>query len=220
MSSICGYNRGRTPASTCGPRRRKSRAGRPSSIAPTRAITLSVEASVEPRRRNLTFSHASSARRRREIMPARAAALAQKNPDDPDISVRSRSKKTAEEEGDGDAVIAIQPRSAVDAQDDRVALATAGADGRDAEPAATTAQLVDDRAEDAGARSADRVAERDRAAVDVDAVLLDAELADRLQRHGGEGLVDLPQVDVAGLQAGPVERALGRARGRGGEVGE
>src|SRR4051794_33805984 len=149
MSSICGYSRGSTPARTCGPSRWKSSARRPSSIAPTRVMTLSVDASVDPRRRNLTFSHASSARRRREIIPALAAARAQNNPEDPDIRVRSRSKKAA----DLGAV-------AMHAQDDGVALATAGADRRDPEATATAAQLVDDRAEDAGARGADRVAER------------------------------------------------------------
>src|SRR5205085_8897256 len=109
---------------------------------------------------------------------------------------------------------------AVDAQDDRVALPAARADRRDAEAAAATAQLVDEDAEDAGARGADRVAERDRAAVDVDAVLLDAQLADRLQGHRRERLVDLPQVDVARLQARLVQRALGGARRRRGQVGE
>ena len=47
------------------------------------------------------------------------------------------------------------------------------------------------------------MAERDRAAVDVDLVLVDAEHPDRVQRHRRERLVDLPQVDVLGLQARP-----------------
>src|SRR3954453_12261403 len=65
-----------------------------------------------------------------------------------------------------------------DLEDHRVALAAPGADpgapqaapGRaagDPEPAATAAQLGDQRADDAGARGADRVAERDRPAVHV-----------------------------------------------------
>jgi hypothetical protein len=79
---------------------------------------------------------------------------------------------------------------------------------------------VDQCAEDAGAGRADRVAERDRAAVDVDAVLVDAEQPHRVQRDRGERLVDLPQIDVAGLQPGLVQRlARGRRRG-GGQVGE
>jgi hypothetical protein len=58
-------------------------------------MTLSVLASVDPRSRNFTFSQASSAKRRREIIPALAAARAQKNPDEPDINVLSRSKNAA-----------------------------------------------------------------------------------------------------------------------------
>ena len=69
-------------------------------------------------------------------------------------------------------------------------------------------------------RGADRVADGDRAAVDVHAVLVDPEHADRVERHGGEGLVDLPQVDVARLQARLVERELARVGRRAGEVGE
>ena len=68
--------------------------------------------------------------------------------------------------------------------------------------AAPAAQLVDERAEDPRAGGADRVTEGDRAAVDVDPVLVDPEHPDRVQRDRGERLVDLPQVDVLGLQAG------------------
>src|SRR3954470_21291367 len=142
-------------------------------MAPTRAITLSVLASVEPRRRNFTFSQASSASRRREIMPARAAARAQKNPDEPDIRVRSRSKNAADTRPGGEVGCASSPRGslarppgapsslgpvAMYPKDDGVALAPAGADRRDAEAAAAPAQLVHEDAEDARARGADRVA--------------------------------------------------------------
>ena len=58
-------------------------------------------------------------------------------------------------------------------------------------------ELVEGGAEQDRAGRAERVAEGDRAAVDVDAVGIDAERARRLQRHHGERLVDLPQVDVA-----------------------
>src|SRR5207237_654864 len=57
-------------------------------------------------------------------------------------------------------------------EDDGVALATARADRRTAQPAAAAPQLEHQAAENAGARGADRVAERDRAAVYVDPVLL------------------------------------------------
>src|SRR5512139_3742785 len=52
----------------------------------------------------------------------------------------------------------------------------------------------------------ERSAERDRAAVHVDALGIDAERARRLQRHHGERLVDLPQIDVADGHAGLLER--------------
>src|SRR3954467_8649257 len=100
-----------------------------------------------------------------------------------------------------------------DLEDHRVALAAAGADRGDAEPAAAAAQLVDQRAEDAGARGPDRVAERDRPAVHVDLRLVDADHAHRVECHRGERLVDLEQVDVVDRQAGLVERGLCRVRG-------
>jgi hypothetical protein len=40
------------------------------------------------------------------------------------------------------------------------------------------------------------MAERDRPAVDVDALLVDAEHADRVERDGGDRLVDLPQISL------------------------
>ena len=55
---------------------------------------------------------------------------------------------------------------------------------------------------------ADRMPERDRAAVDVDALGIDAEIARRLQRDRGEGLVDLDHVHVGRGQAGALERDL------------
>ena len=65
------------------------------------------------------------------------------------------------------------------------------------------------------ARRPDRVAERDRAAVDVHALGIEAEVAHRLERHRGERLVDLPEVDVAGLHPRLGEAALGGGAGRG-----
>src|SRR6185437_3512386 len=59
-----------------------------------------------------------------------------------------------------------------DLQDDGVALPAAGADRGAAVAAAAPAQLVDERADDARAGSADRVSERDGATVDVDLVLV------------------------------------------------
>src|SRR5215218_4154860 len=107
---------------------------------------------------------------------------------------------------------------ACDLEDHRVALTAAGADRRDAEAAATPPQLVDQRAEDACARGTDRVAQRDRAAVDVHLGLVDAEHPHRVDRDRGEGLVDLEDVDVVDRQSGLLERLLRGGRGRAGEV--
>jgi hypothetical protein len=57
------------------------------------------------------------------------------------------------------------------------------------------------------------MAERDRAAVDVDPVLVDAEHADRVERDRGERLVDLPQ-SMSPAQAGLLERLAGGVGGR------
>ena len=95
------------------------------------------------------------------------------------------------------------PSAAIHLDDHGVALAAARADRRAAEAAAAAAQLEHQRAEDPRAGGADRVAERDRAAVDVDPVLVDPEHPDRVQRDRGERLVDLPQVDVLGASGRP-----------------
>ena len=58
-------------------------------------------------------------------------------------------------------------RKFLDLKQERVTLAAAGADRRQAEPAAVAAQLVDQRPQDAGAGGAHRMAERDRAPVHV-----------------------------------------------------
>src|SRR5436305_14300845 len=52
----------------------------------------------------------------------------------------------------------------LDLEEQRVALAAAGADGREAEPAAVAAQLVHHRPQDPPAARADGMAERDGAA--------------------------------------------------------
>ena len=80
---------------------------------------------------------------------------------------------------------------------------------------------MDERADDPRARSADRMAERNGAAVDVDLLLVDAEHVDRVERDRSEGLVDLPKVDVARLKPGlleRLERSTGRCRRKVGEV--
>ena len=96
--------------------------------------------------------------------------------------------------------------------------AHAAADAQRAEPRFEPAplQLVEQRAEQHRAGGAERVAERDRAAVDVDLLVRHAHLAHEAHRHGGEGLVDLEQVDVVHRQPGLGER-LARGRHRAGE---
>ena len=66
---------------------------------------------------------------------------------------------------------------------------------------------------DPGAGRADRVADRDSAAVDVDPLVADAEVAHGLDDDRGEGLIDLDQVEVGDGEPGLAERA-GRWRGR------
>src|SRR6185503_2259677 len=130
---------------------------------------------------------------RRETMPALYAARPKWRALDPSMRVLSRSKKAAP---------ATWPRlAAVHFDDHRVALAAARADRRAAEPAAAAPQLVDERHQDAGAAGADRVAERDRAAVHVHLGLVELKHAHRVERDRGERLVDLEQVDLAGRQA-------------------
>src|SRR5680860_1120464 len=107
-----------------------------------------------------------------------------------------------------------------DLDDYGVALASAGADRGDAEPAAATTELVDERTDYARAGGADRVTEGDRAAVDVDVLLIDAEHPHRVERDRGEGLVDLPDVDVLGSLADLLQGLPGGVGGGLGEVGE
>src|SRR5436853_7249526 len=109
-------------------------------------------------------------------------------PLDPAIRVLSRSKKAAARGALSLAGCSLKSAS-VDLDDDRVALATARADRGDTESAAAAAQLVDEGADDAGAGSADRVPEGDRAAVDVDLLLVDAEHPHRVEGDRGERLV-------------------------------
>src|SRR5947209_15810232 len=182
--------RGRTPASTSAPRRSRSRTRVPASDAEMRARNSCEASSLAPRNRNIRFAQPSAISCRRLSNPARYAARPNWKAEEPSISVRSRSKKAA----------GVRLSAAIDLDDHRVALAATGADCGTAEATAPPAQLEHQRAEDARAGGANRVAERHRAAVHVDLVLVDAEHPDRVQGDRGERLVDLPQVDVIGLQ--------------------
>src|SRR4051794_24935966 len=109
---------------------------------------MSVLSSVEPSRRKRMLAHTSRAIWRREIRPLRYAARAKWRALEPSISVLSRSKKAA---------VRCSALCAIHFEDHRVTLATAGADGGDSEAASAAAQLVSERAEDAGTACADRV---------------------------------------------------------------
>ena len=82
------------------------------------------------------------------------------------------------------------------AEQEGVALAATAAQRGRAEPAAAAPQLERQGQRKPGARRADRVAEGDRAAVDVDPVQVDAEQLRGVDADRRERLVDLDQVEV------------------------
>src|SRR4051812_15393690 len=73
--------------------------------------------------------------------------------------------------------------------------AAAQAEGREPVAAFAATELVKQRGDDAGTARTDRVPERDRAAVDVDAVPVEPELAAVGEDLGGERLVDPDEVE-------------------------
>src|SRR5437660_1174272 len=147
-ASICGYSRGSTPASTRGDSRWSCETGTPAIISPTRLRTASARSSVEPRRRKRRFSYRSRARRVRVIIPDSYAARAKNTPEEPAISVLSRSKNAAAWPSPFSPCIAMSAPS--DPEDDRVALSAARADRRAAERAAA---VVDARGVARGVRA-------------------------------------------------------------------
>src|SRR4051812_48784691 len=78
-----------------------------------------------------------------------------------------------------------------DTHDQGVALPTATAQRGGPDAAATALELEGEVQDHAGAGHADRVAERDRAAVHVHLGVVETELARRGDADGGEGLVEL-----------------------------
>ena len=83
-----------------------------------------------------------------------------------------------------------------------------------ARAAAAALQLLGRGQSEARARHAERMAERDRAAVGVHMrrVVGEAELAHHGEALGGEGFVQFDHVDVADLEAEPFEQAQRRGR--------
>src|SRR5206468_12861798 len=82
------------------------------------------------------------------------------------------------------------------------AVPAAQAERRDTAFQVAALQRIDQRGEHAAAARSDRVAERDGAAVDVDAVAIDAELVEHRHRLDREGFVELEEVDVLQIPAG------------------
>src|SRR5882757_9474317 len=78
-------------------------------------------------------------------------------------------------------------------------------------------QRMQQRHDQAGSRRADRVSKRAGAAIDVEIVPDNAEIALRRHRHHREGLVDLEQIDIADAPADLVEQLADRRDRRGGE---
>src|SRR5216684_4086587 len=92
----------------------------------------------------------------------------------------------------------------------RDALPAADAEGDHAALQAVAAHRVDEAGREHGARGADRVTMRDGAALDIDDVGREAELARHGDDDGGEGLVDLDALDLAEGPARAGERLLHR----------
>src|SRR5579884_2338360 len=86
--------------------------------------------------------------------------------------------------------------TSTDTDEGRLPLRDAAADPRGADTAAAAAQLVQQRHEDAASRRADGMADRDGAAVDVDDAGVDLEHLRARDGDGGEGLVDLHEVET------------------------
>src|SRR4051812_19551294 len=91
--------------------------------------------------------------------------------------------------------------SAVNLEQSRAALAAADAHRHDAPFGLAALAFLEDVAGETRAGHAEGMADRDRAAVDVVLVGIDAELVARIEALAGEGFVELPEIDVVDLQA-------------------
>src|SRR5262245_64698782 len=93
-------------------------------------------------------------------------------------------------------------------QDGRDAHAGPDALGGEAVAAARAAELLRDGRHEPGAGRAERVADRDRAAVHVHLRERDPEVTAARQHLGGKSLVELDAIDLARLDPGVSERLL------------
>src|SRR5262249_44984217 len=102
------------------------------------------------------------------------------------------------------AIFLVRARSflsSVDFDHARPALAAADAHGDHAPLRLAPTAFLQDVAGETRAGHAERMADRDRAAVDVVLLGIDAELVARIEALAGEGFVELPDIDVVDLQA-------------------
>src|SRR6266481_5013586 len=91
--------------------------------------------------------------------------------------------------------------SAVDFEQACAALAATDAHGDDAPLGLAPASLLQDVAGEPGAGHAEGMTDRDRAAIDVVLLGIDAELVARIEALAGEGLIELPEIDIVDLEA-------------------
>src|SRR6266481_3632932 len=91
--------------------------------------------------------------------------------------------------------------SAVDFEQACAALAATDTHGDDAPLGLATTSLLQDVAGEPRAGHAEGMTDRDRAAVDIVLLGIDAELVARIQTLAGEGLVQFPEVDIVDLEA-------------------
>src|SRR5678815_2453837 len=94
----------------------------------------------------------------------------------------------------------------------------ADAETRNAALAAGFLERRYERRQDAGTAGTGGVAERGRAAVDVDLLMRDTDVAHRDHGDAGEGFVDLEQVDVADAPTSFLQHLVDRGDGSGGEL--
>ena len=119
-------------------------------------------------------------------------------------SPRRRTPSDGARRGDPRRARRRARRLILDALDDRRdPLAHPDAHRGQAVAAAGPAQLVDQHRDQAAAAHPERMAERDRAAVDVDLGRVEAELVDADDRLRGERLVELDQVEVVDARSPP-----------------
>src|SRR6202012_2229670 len=85
-------------------------------------------------------------------------------------------------------------------------LAAADAHGHHAPLGLAAMAFLQDMASEARAGHAEGMADRDRAAVDVVLLRIDAEPVARIKTLAGEGLVELPDVDIVDLQPMALEQ--------------